>query len=130
MLFVAEPTFPWFGQNQSSYTPDAVTLAVFRNKDAKLEFLVFIGTWNSETRNLLPKFYSILDAVRFPEDRVTFVGMDRRYQSLNSLYQTMHITRMPTFIVLENGKERGRVKEYGKTGCGEQEIGGIVNAVR
>jgi hypothetical protein len=33
---------------------------------------------------------------------------------------------VPTFIILQNGKEMGRVVEYGKTGNVEKELADIV----
>jgi hypothetical protein len=37
---------------------------------------------------------------------------------------------VPTFIVLKNGKEIGRVVEYGKFGMPDKEIGEIVSKAK
>jgi hypothetical protein len=39
----------------------------------------------------------------------------------------MHLAHTPTFIVLKNGKEVGRVVEYGKNGQWETELAEIVS---
>ena len=36
------------------------------------------------------------------------------------------VTNVPTFIVMKNGKEIGRVVEYGKTGMPEKEVAQII----
>ena len=40
----------------------------------------------------------------------------------------MAVINVPTFIVMKNGKEIGRVVEYGKTGQWDKEIGEVINA--
>ena len=39
----------------------------------------------------------------------------------------MNITNVPTIIVMKNGKEIGRVVEYGKTGKWDKELAEIVS---
>ena len=52
--------------------------------------------------------------------------MDRAKTVPGHLEVKWKIESVPTFIVLKNGKEVGRVVEYGKTGNVEKELADIV----
>jgi hypothetical protein len=41
--------------------------------------------------------------------------------------RAMHVRNTPTIIVLKNGKELGRLVEYGKTGRWDRELAAIIN---
>ena len=122
-----DTAFKWFRQNQTGYTPDAETVSILKAKGQQASFVVFGGTWCDDTRNLLPKFYLLMDAAGIANDQITFIAVDHKKQSLNHLPEEMHLTNTPTFIVLKGGKEAGRVVEYGKSGQWEKEIGEIVS---
>ena len=89
--------------------------------------MVFGGTWCEDTRDLLPKFFVLLDAAGYTNDQVTIIAVDHHKKSINHLPEDMHLTNTPTFIVLKDGKEVGRVLEHGKTGHWDKEIGEIVS---
>jgi thiol-disulfide isomerase/thioredoxin len=122
-----DTAFQWFHQNQAGYTPNAGTVSVLKAKGPQVQFVVFGGTWCEDTKNLLPKFYSLLDAASIPGDQVTLVMVDHHRKSVDHLPEDMHLTSTPTVIVMKGGKEMGRVVEYGKNGQWEQEIAGIVS---
>jgi thiol-disulfide isomerase/thioredoxin len=121
-----DTAFNWFHQNQAGYTPNAETVSVLKAKGPQVQFVVFGGTWCDDTKNLLPKFYALLDAASIPGDQVTLVMVDHHKKSMDHLPEDMHLTSTPTFIVMKGGKEMGRVVEYGKNGQWEQEIAEIV----
>jgi hypothetical protein len=122
-----DTAFRWFHENQAGYTPDPETVSVLKAKGPQLQFVVFGGTWCEDTQNLLPKFYSLLDAASIPNDQITLIGVDRQKRSVNHLPEDMHLTSTPTFIILKGGKEIGRVVEHGKNGQWDKEIGEIVS---
>jgi thiol-disulfide isomerase/thioredoxin len=125
-LLESDTAFKWFQENQAGYTPDAETVAVLKAKGPQVQFIVFGGTWCEDTQNLLPKFYSLLDAASFPADQVSVIMVDHHKKSINHLPEDMHLISTPTFIVLKGGKEIGRVVEYGKNRQWDKEIGEIV----
>ena len=93
---------------------------------SKVHFVVFGGTWCHDTQNLLPVFYRLLDKSNVPDAEVTLIGVDREKTALNGLHSAFKITNVPTFIVMKDGKEIGRVVEYGKYGAIDKELGEIV----
>jgi thiol-disulfide isomerase/thioredoxin len=125
-LLENDTAFRWFHANQAGYTPDAETVSILKARGSQVHFMVFGGTWCEDTQNLLPKFFLLLDAAGYTNDQVTIIAVDHQKKSINHLPEDMHLTNTPTFIVLKDGKEVGRVLEYGKTGHWDKEIGDIV----
>lgn len=121
-----DTAFAWFAKTQKTYTPDAnVTKQYAAGKDA-VNIVVFGGTWCDDTKMLLPKFYAAADAAGFPDNRITLIGVDRNKKSLFNLTETFAVINVPTFIVMKDGKEIGRVVEYGRIGSPEKEVAEII----
>jgi thiol-disulfide isomerase/thioredoxin len=124
-----EPTFKWYAESQRIYPhPDTSAVAAFKNNVDKIYFIIFGGTWCEDTHFVLPKFFKIQEASAFPENRIALFGVDRNKQTLGSVAEAMNIINVPTIIVMKNGKELGRVVEYGKTGKWDKELADIINA--
>jgi thiol-disulfide isomerase/thioredoxin len=126
-LVQKDSSFTWFAPNQKAYSPQADALAALKSKGAGLRFIVFGGTWCDDTKFILPRFYSLADAASIPANHISLIGVDRAKKTLGNLTETLNITNVPTIIVLKDGKEVGRVVEYGKTGQWDKELGEIVN---
>jgi thiol-disulfide isomerase/thioredoxin len=89
-----------------------------------------MGTWCDDSHFIIPKFYTLLDASGFSKDRVTLIGVDRAKKTLSHLAEALNIINVPTIIVMKDGKELGRVVEYGKYGLFDKELAEIINASR
>lgn len=125
-LLANDSTFSWFRKQQAGYAPAPEIVSGIKSKAEDVQYLVFGGTWCGDTRFLLPKFYSLLDAAGISQDRVTLVAVDYSKKTIGNLTEAFNITRVPTFIVLKDGKETGRVVEYGTTGQWDKELSEIV----
>ena len=126
-MLTTDPAFGWYAENQKGYTPYAAALqAVKSNKDS-LNFLVFGGTWCGDTKFVLPKFFSLTDVAGVSPDRITMLGVDRSKKTIQHLSETFNVINVPTIIVLKDGKEIGRVVEYGKTGMFDKDLGEIIS---
>ncbi|MBA2746872.1 MAG: thioredoxin family protein [Flavisolibacter sp.] len=123
---VTEPSFTWYAQNQQNYTPDANALQALRTQKDSVYFLVFGGTWCDDTRNILPKFFRLTEAAGMADDHITLVGVDASKKTIHHLAEIFKITNVPTIIVLKNGREVGRVIEYGKYGLFDKELGELL----
>ena len=117
-----DTAFSWFHQNIRAYTPDAAGTAILRSRASQVQFLVFAGTWCESSQYLLPRFFSLMDAAAIRADQVTLVGVDRSMKTVHNLTEEMHITAIPTLIVLKNGKEVGRVSPAGKNGSWDNDL--------
>jgi thiol-disulfide isomerase/thioredoxin len=123
---VTDTAFTWFAENIKGYTPEPAALQALKANKDSIYMIAFGGTWCGDTKNLLPKFFTLLDAAGYSPDRLTILGVDHSKKTVLHLSETFNITRVPTFIVLKNGQEIGRVVEYGKTGMFDKELGEII----
>lgn len=126
----SDSSFAWFGQNQKGYTPNARAVTSLKEKGNQIQIIAFGGTWCEDTRSIFPKFFSILDAAGFSDKRLTLLGVDRNKKTLGNLSEALNVEYVPTFIVMKDGKEVGRVVEYGKTGAWDKELGDIINTAK
>jgi thiol-disulfide isomerase/thioredoxin len=129
-VLTSEPSFTWYAENQKGYTPPAEAVEAFRKNGGKIQIICFGGTWCDDTKNILPKFFSLITAAGFMQNRLTLIGVDRSKKTYGALAEALGITNVPTFIVMKDGKEVGRVVEYGKTGYWDKELGQIVAGVQ
>ena len=129
-LIAKDTSFKWYQQNLAGYTPNADAVKALKEKGSKIQIIAFGGTWCGDTRNILPKFFSILDASALPSEKLTLIGVDRSKKTISNLADALGVVNVPTFIVLKDGKEVGRVVEYGKTGQWDKELGEIISAVQ
>ena len=128
-LIENDTSFAWFKQNMQYGSVDQFAADLFKQKADQFSIIVFGGTWCHDTQNLLPKFYRLIDKSGFPANKITLIGVDRAKTAPNDLHTKWNILNVPTFIIVKNGKEAGRVVEYGKTGNIERELGEIVAAL-
>jgi thiol-disulfide isomerase/thioredoxin len=103
----------WFDDEYTDYELDEAALSNVKMKD--ITFKVFIGTWCSDSQRELPRFYKIADFLNLKENRLEVIGLDNhtdRYkQSPQHQEEGWNIEYVPTFVVLKDGKEIGRIVE-------------------
>lgn len=122
--------FAWFKENMKWGQTDEAAIAVFKQKANQFKMIVFGGTWCEDTQNILPKFYRLIDKSNYPEKNIVLIGVDRKKETINDLHKKYNIANVPTFIVLKDGKEIGRVVEYGKSGLIEKDLMEIVQTIK
>lgn len=121
-------TNKWFSASYKAYSPIAAAVTTLQQKGGAIQFMVFGGTWCEDTHFLLPRFFAWLNAAGYDASKVTLIGVDRKKQSLDNSTADNKITNVPTFIVLKNGKEIGRMVEYGKYSQPDKELAEIIDA--
>lgn len=123
-----DSAFNWFAQNSKGYTPPVSAVTALKGTKDSVYILAFGGTWCSDTKVILPKFYALADAAGVAPDHITLLGVDHNKKTIQHLSETFNVTLVPTFIVLKNGQEVGRVVEYGKAGMWDKELGDVIAA--
>ena len=121
-LIQNDTAFRWYDSNQKIYGPDTATLNAFERTKGKLQFVVFGGTWCEDTQFVLPRFFKLQEMSGVPDNTITFFGVNRDKKTLGNIAAAFGITNVPTIIVMKDGKELGRVVEYGKTGKWDKEL--------
>jgi thiol-disulfide isomerase/thioredoxin len=116
----------WYAGNQTSYKPDTAIVNAMANAKDKVQYVVFGGTWCEDTQFILPKFFKLQEESGIPESNISFYGVDRKKITLGNINAAFKITNVPTIIVMKDGKEIGRVVEYGKTGKWDAELAALV----
>ncbi len=128
-LLKADPAeFKWFAENESVYKPaEAVVNSFIAQKDS-VTFMIFFGTWCPDSHYVVPRFYKILEVAGIDKSRVTLFGLDRTKKDAAHFAANFNIQHVPTIIILKEGKEMGRVVEYGVTGKFDEELAKVLTS--
>jgi len=111
---IDNPQYPWFDSTYNAYEPQAEMLEDLNPQLDSVRFLVVFGTWCSDSRREVPRFFRIMDLLNVPKDHIALYGVDRSKKS-PGIPQQFDITSVPTIIVLRDGTEIGRIVEAPKT---------------
>ena len=117
-----DDSYKWYRQSQTGWRPDSAILNAFENARGKVQFVVFGGTWCEDTQAVLPKFFALQEMSGIEDTAITFFGVNRAKKSLGSITEAFNVKNVPTIIIMKDGKEVGRVVEYGKTGKWDKEL--------
>lgn len=110
--FKNTPFDEWFSKESKSYQVDKTTLdSIASDKWNNIEIIIFMGTWCSDSRREVPRFYDILNASKYPVNSVFIMGLDRKKRSTIYEDNIMNIELVPTIIIFRNTVEIGRIVE-------------------
>ncbi len=124
-----DASYKWYNSSAASYRPDTAIVSAFERKKNSVQFVVFGGTWCEDTQFILPKFFTLQEKSGVKDTAITFFGVNRQKKSLASIADAFKIINVPTIIIMKDGKEAGRVVEYGKTGKWDKELADILNTL-
>lgn len=79
---------------------------------ADIEVLAYFGSWCSDSQREVPHFMRLAEA---SDLKVRYIGLNRTKTEPAAEIARWTITRIPTFIVLKNGTEIGRIVEQPTT---------------
>jgi len=109
------PYGDWFNKNYDAYPIDSAIIGQLRTSLSGKHLTIFLGTWCGDSRREVPRFLKILDCCGIDSasvDLVTVSNADSLYkQSPGHEERGRDIFRVPDFIVLDQGKEIGRIVE-------------------
>lgn len=100
-----------FSEGYQSYQVDTAAIAPIKEVTKATEIVVIIGTWCPDCHRETPRFIRIMEAAANANIKVTYIGVDRSKQDPDGLAAQYEFSRIPTFIVLQAGKEIGRIVE-------------------
>jgi hypothetical protein len=115
-MLESDSSFEWYGKNYAAFIPDSSSIVVLSAEAKNIHFIVFGGTWCSDTKRELPKFFKTASLAHIPESNIELYGVGRSKKSSDGLTEKYHVTNVPTFIVLSDGKEIGRIVEQPEEG--------------
>ncbi|HOW10674.1 MAG: thioredoxin family protein [Bacteroidales bacterium] len=110
--FTGMPHAEWYLKGFESYSPagDAIEKLKGINQD-DLTIKIVLGTWCPDSRREVPRFMKVLEQWGFPSGKVTFIGVDISKNAPVGGYEELGIERVPTFIIMKNKIETGRIIE-------------------
>ncbi len=101
----------WFNSNYDQYQVDSSEVIELKKEINNYDITIVMGTWCSDSRREVPRFYKILDAIDYPSDKLTLINVDRKMKSIANEVDKMNIEYVPTIIIYRNEKEIGRIIE-------------------
>ena len=114
-IFQSPAYAAWFDTGYANYQPNAEKIERLRRMQDSVDLFVVYGTWCSDSKREIPRFFKITDAISFPAARVTLIAVDRTKQVPPGIAEEYNISNVPTFIIKYRGIEIGRIIESPKT---------------
>lgn len=115
-----------FSEGYHSYQVDQETLQALKGVTTPTEIVVIIGTWCPDCHRETPRFIRIMEELNNPNITAKYIGVDRQKTDEAGLAAQYEFTRIPTFIVMQDGKEIGRIIER-PTESLEKDLAKILN---
>lgn len=102
---------PGYAEGFANYQVDAQAIDVLKAIKQPIQIVVIIGTWCPDCHRETPHFMRIIEAAANPNIEVEYIGVDRNKQDPEGLAAKYAFSRIPTFIVKQQGNELGRIVE-------------------
>ena len=117
---------PGYSDNYEVYQPQQKWVSRIAEEKTATEIVVIIGTWCPDCHRETPRFAKLIDAAANNNIQMRYIGVDRQKSDPDNLSKAYDFKRIPTFIVMQEGKEIGRIVESPKTTL-EQDLANILN---
>ena len=106
------PYNEWYEYEYDNYNVDTATLDKPEMQNLnKIDIIVIIGTWCSDSQRETPRLVKILNYLDYNTKDVTAIGVNRNKKAPNTKAEKLNIEYVPTIIFLFEGKEIGRIIE-------------------
>ena len=119
----------YFKSQYEVYEPSEKYIEKMRTKINLVDIIVVLGTWCSDSKIQVPRFFKVLDQASYNEKRMTVIGVSRKKVAFTTNIDHLDIELVPTFIVYQNGKELGRIIETPKKSL-ERDLARIISKAR
>lgn len=101
----------YFKSQYETYTPKEKSIEKLKNKINKYDIKIVFGSWCSDSKIQVARFYKILDLADFNKSQLETLGVDQNKNALIVNIANLNIELVPTFIVYKHGDEIGRIVE-------------------
>lgn len=108
----SDPFNSWYETNRDSYKPETKSLDQIKKLLKDVRIVLLMGTWCKDSRREVPRFVSILEAVKYPVDEIEVIAVDRDKKTPENFEQGLELIQVPTFIFYKEDKELGRIVEF------------------
>ena len=108
---VMSGAYPRFQARYDTVQTDPEVLDLIRTFNEGTDWLVFLGSWCSDSYREVPAFLKIADSSGIGGTRIRYYALDRDKKSPEGLEQRYGVTHVPTIIGIRDGSEIGRITE-------------------
>ncbi|MFA3782518.1 thioredoxin family protein [Melioribacteraceae bacterium 4301-Me] len=115
----------WFDAEYKNYNVDSASLEKVIDKLNAYNIVIVMGTWCSDSRREVPRFFKILDYLKFPQEKIKMIAVDRNKKALDREIDKLNIEKVPDFIFYNGATEVGRIVESPKESL-EKDISAII----
>jgi hypothetical protein len=103
--------YSWYNAEFTKYAADQAALDKLKPYVADLTVLVVMGTWCSDSHELVPAFFKIASQIGLPDTQVEMIAVDRKKYCPFPDISSLQIEYVPTFFVSYKGKIVGKIVE-------------------
>jgi len=100
-----------YEEEKNSYQPDSTSIAFLKKFSEELNILIFLGTWCPDCRREAPRFLKVVEKSGNTLIKFQMMGLDRTKRDSLGLAEKYKIEYVPTFVVLQEDREIGRIIE-------------------
>ncbi len=100
-----------FKEFYSIYEPDKAVIAELKRLTSGASILIVLGTWCSDSQEQVPRFFKILDKIRFDRRQVSVICVNSDKEAGDVDISGLDIRKVPTFVIYRDGHEAGRIIE-------------------
>ncbi len=115
---VGEVSFAELKKNKPDYlhlaskvVPDAAAVKTLQSVQGETKIVAFFGTWCLICKKHLPAFLKTIETVNNPKISVEYYGVTEDHLEPRSALERYQVSATPSFVVLQGGKEIGRITE-------------------
>jgi len=96
---------------KDGYQPNTDAIKKLASLTKDVEIIVFLGSWCPDSRREVPRFLRIIERTGNPHIKFRLLGLDRSKRDSAGLAEKYRIEFVPTFVVLYENGELGRITE-------------------
>lgn len=102
----------WWGEEYNKYDVDVLTSDELLPYLEDVSIKIIAASWCSDSREMIPHLYKMLDYLNFPEDDIEMIFVNRNKTGLSDEVKDLSIDLVPTIIFYRNNIEAGRIVEF------------------
>ena len=118
--------FPDWQMEVASYVPDQEVIEKLQSIPSEIKIEIFLGTWCPDTKRNVSAYFKIMDMVDNPLFMISYIGLPRDNDSRKPFIEGKNIIKVPTFIIIIDNQEKGRIIEN-PTKSVEEDLLNIIN---
>jgi len=118
--------FPAWQVEVASYVPDQEVIEKLQSIPSEIKIEIFLGTWCPDTKRNVSAYFKIMDMVDNPLIMTSYIGIPREDDSRKPFIEGKNIIKVPTFIIIIDNQEKGRIIEN-PTKSVEEDVLDIIN---